>query len=297
MTSRGAVAADGLTRTVPFGQEEDEEVEEASAFPGGGGGERSGIGRKSALPSERSFIPLPSASMGYTPSGQYVRLCTEDERSAWFCHYGWIVGSVTQLSPPPKSKEEIEAANMLTEQERATWLSRRSVEAEKSLRPRYLMANALSIARLALIAGLLAAWPSVGTSGPGGGGSLIQMLAIIVVQVAWLIYLISVRPFSPIVTLLCELLPSIIELVIFCLAASQALSGQAAATSSVGMMVLLLIETSFVTVLEVIRAWDTNQRAWRYKAILAEDVQEKNQETRRRGKKNRRRKGRRNEDD
>lgn len=197
-----------------------------------------------------------------------------------------------QLSPPPKSKEELDAANMLTEQERAAWLSRRSSDAERSMETSCLMANAFSVARLALIAGLLAAWPSVGTSGPGGGGSLIQMPAIIVVQLVWLLYLVAIRPFSPVITLLCELLPSTIELVIFCLAASQALSGQAVASSSVGMMVLLLIETGFVTILEAARAWDTNQRAWRYKALMAEEEQERHQESRRRGKKSRRRKGR-----
>jgi hypothetical protein len=297
MTSSGYVAADGMTRTVPFNQEEAEVEEAPSAFPGGE--ERTGIGRKSTLPdSVKESAPLPNASMGYTPSGRYVRLCTEDERSAFFCHYGWIVGSVPQVSPPPKSKEDIDAANMLTDQERSTWLSTRSRAAEKSLKPSYLMANALYIVRTALIAGLLAAWPSTGTSGPGQAGSILQAISVIIVESMWLIYLVFFLPFTPVVTLLCELTPSAIELVVFCMAASQAMTGQAGATSSGGMMVLLLMETGFVTVLEAVRAWNTNSSAWRHKALMAEEELEKQQHSRAKSKrKNRRRRGRRNNDE
>lgn len=142
---------------------------------------------KTAAPPKVSTGDPEVVGEGRTKDGKKIYFSSALARSAFFCRYGWLVNDVV-------GREQATMAN--------------------HAQSRYLIANALYALQLAGMAAVIAAWASSTTSS-------VQLGITLGIKAVWLQYVLAFRPFASVVVLIIEVLPSVLELLVFIFALLQ----------------------------------------------------------------------------
>ncbi len=112
---------------------------------------------------------------------------TGEERSRWFCRYGFLINDVVGTHPASQLRH---------------------------CRTSHLIANALYFLHVGLMAALLGGWAV-------REESAVQLALLLAVKAVWVQYMLAVRPYASVITLVMELAPSLMEVLILVFAFIQ----------------------------------------------------------------------------